>query len=244
MRSFEDQILGRLGPLSPEQERDLETYYEGLAEMHKLSNQFAAYVESVPSIDSAPDFDELGAFAFRHRDVFLSALRASESAGEALPLNVLCGIFSVAETEAGPRDPFAGDPMKWPNVAGIAAVRDAITAAAPMATVIAECYQAVGMIGESFRLENNEDFIRLLDMLAYGKTEDGKPLLPFPLLPNVAVELMREAAATCAEAQSSSTGYHNVKREKLCAEIAAAIRALPLPPASPDVLPSPDVPGG
>jgi hypothetical protein len=50
--------------------------------------------------------------------------------------------------------------------------------------VQAECYQAVGMLGEALGCGENEDFIRLQDMLAYGKTEDGKELLPFPLLPN------------------------------------------------------------
>lgn len=54
--------------------------------------------------------------------------------------------------------------------------------------ILADCCQAVGMLGETMGLGDNEDFVRLQDMLAYGKTEDGKPLLPFPLIPNVRAE--------------------------------------------------------
>lgn len=55
-------------------------------------------------------------------------------------------------------------------------------------TVLAECYQAVGVLGETMGLSDNEDFIRLQDILAYGETKDGKPLLPFPLIPNIRAE--------------------------------------------------------
>lgn len=65
--------------------------------------------------------------------------------------------------------------------------------------IMAECYQAVGMISESLGCQHDENYTRLLDMLAYGKTKDGKELLPFPVLPNLVaraeVEKMREAAA-------------------------------------------------
>jgi hypothetical protein len=65
--------------------------------------------------------------------------------------------------------------------------------------VMSECYQAVGMLGETMGLSGgaNEDFTRLQDMLAYGATQDGKHLLPFPLLPNYAAkdaEAQRDAA--------------------------------------------------
>lgn len=65
--------------------------------------------------------------------------------------------------------------------------------------VQAECYQAVGMLGEMLRLDDNEDFIRLQDMLAYGKTQDGKELLPFPVLSNERAE-KAEAQLTAATA--------------------------------------------
>lgn len=63
-------------------------------------------------------------------------------------------------------------------------------------TRVAEAYQAVGMIGESLGCTDDEDFIRLLDVLVYGKTVDRKELLPFPVISNrvadARVEAMRE----------------------------------------------------
>lgn len=96
--------------------------------------------------------------------------------------------------------------------------------------IMAECYQAVGMISESLECQDDENYIRLLDMLAYGKTQDGKELLPFPVLPNVKsraeVEKMREAAAKIAD---SALFGNNV--------ISSAIRALPI--ENPSINPEP-----
>lgn len=49
-------------------------------------------------------------------------------------------------------------------------------------TRCAEAYQAVGMLAEALDANDDENIIRLQDVLAYGKTTDGKELLPFPLL--------------------------------------------------------------
>ena len=45
---------------------------------------------------------------------------------------------------------------------------------------MASAYQAVGSLVYHFGIFNNPDCIRLLDVLAYGKTQDGKELLPWP----------------------------------------------------------------
>ena len=47
---------------------------------------------------------------------------------------------------------------------------------------MAEAYQAVGMLIETIGVDGDENVVRLQDVLAYGATEDGKELLPFPLL--------------------------------------------------------------
>jgi hypothetical protein len=52
----------------------------------------------------------------------------------------------------------------------------------------AEAYQAVGMLIETIGADDDENVVRLQDILAYGKTQDGKDLLPFPLLSNVRAE--------------------------------------------------------
>ncbi len=52
-------------------------------------------------------------------------------------------------------------------------------------TIIYSAYQAVGAIAEETGLLDNEDIIRLQDVLAYGRTEDGIDLLSFPKAPLV-----------------------------------------------------------
>lgn len=54
--------------------------------------------------------------------------------------------------------------------------------------VCAEAYQAVGSILADFGVFEHPDCVRLLDVLAYGQTQDGKELLPFPELPNARAE--------------------------------------------------------
>ena len=49
-------------------------------------------------------------------------------------------------------------------------------------SVAAECYQAVGALAYAFGVSDDPNVIRLLDMLAYGQTVDGRELLPFPAL--------------------------------------------------------------
>lgn len=50
---------------------------------------------------------------------------------------------------------------------------------------LAESYQAVGMLGETIGCRDDPHFIRLQDVLSYGKPQDGGELLPFPVLANV-----------------------------------------------------------
>ena len=44
----------------------------------------------------------------------------------------------------------------------------------------AEVYQAVGALIYMCGLSDEPDAIRILDMIAYGATQDGTPLLPWP----------------------------------------------------------------
>lgn len=98
-----------------------------------------------------------------------------------------------------------------------ATILGALAANAEHERIMAECYQAVGMISESLGCQDDENYIRLLDMLAYGKTKDGKELLPFPVLPNnvarAEVENMREAAARRSEKMFDYTGCDNPSEE-------------------------------
>jgi hypothetical protein len=59
---------------------------------------------------------------------------------------------------------------------------------AELETSTAEAYQAVGMLIETIGADGDENVVRLQDILAYGKTQDGKDLLPFPLLSNIRAE--------------------------------------------------------
>lgn len=90
-----------------------------------------------------------------------------------------------------------------------ATILGALAANAEHERIMAECYQAVGMISESLGCQDDENYIRLLDMLAYGKTKDGKELLPFPVLPNnvarAEVEKMRERAISATQEECADT---------------------------------------
>ncbi len=58
--------------------------------------------------------------------------------------------------------------------------------------VCAEAYQAVGCLATITGLFEHPDVVRLMDYLAYGKSEDGIPLMPWPRDPEL-LKLLREA---------------------------------------------------
>lgn len=91
------------------------------------------------------------------------------------------------------------------NVLAILADREALKAERDARlSAMADAYQAVGALGEAFGLDENEHYIRLLDVLSRQKTEDGKDLLPFPctaedLAPNAVIALTARLAEVLRE---------------------------------------------
>ena len=124
-------------------------------------------------------------------------------------------------------------------VNALPALLDATERVGRLKSAMAEAYQAVGSLLADAGLFENENAIRLLDVLSYGEPQDGKPLLPFPslqaaLATRAREDALREAARVAESLETLEvwlpTGPNGEGKDRHAtihgAKIAAAILAL------------------